>query len=181
MSGNVKIRGRVGGDAFEQSYPAKIVSSTSAGNAFVPRMFAAAKIADLERAGRVEDKERVVALSQRFAVASRFTSMIVLESEAMFKAFGLDKTNVAPDFTGEARASSNSSDLANDEAGEEEQAGAKDSKKKERSKADLDDLGGSPGGGLSGVGKGGGGQGFGSGDGRLSDPSPEAKAPRKYR
>ncbi len=178
VTGNVKIRGRVGGDAFEQSYPAKIVSSTSAGNAFVPRMFAAAKISDLERVGRIEDKERIVALSQRFAVASRFTSMIVLESEAMFKAFGLDKTSSAPDFTGESRATSNSADpVARDDGdGEEERLEAKESKKKDS--RDADD-----GMGLAGLGNGGSGQGFGRGAsaaekaaGPQQQPSPSASS-----
>lgn len=185
VEGNVKVRGHVGGDAFEQSYPAKIVATTAAGNAFVPRMFAAAKIADLERTGRVEDKERIVALSQRFAVASRFTSMIVLESEAMFKAFGLDKSNAAPEFTGETRATSNSVDLPDDASTadeEQERDKSKDEKKSSasRGRGALDDLDtGAPaseaaaGPGLAG----GKGDGFGSG-GVHASPKPQgAPAP----
>lgn len=104
-SGDVVVRGRVGNESFEQRYPLDVSASTTAGNAFVPRMFAAAKIGDLERTGSSDDKPRIVALSKRFGVASRHTSLIVLESEAMFKAFGLDKNGIASRFTGEDRKS----------------------------------------------------------------------------
>ncbi len=46
----------------------------------------------------------IVELSKRFAVASQFTSLLVLESAAMFKAFGLDRGSIAPTFTGEVSA-----------------------------------------------------------------------------
>ncbi|MFO0613120.1 MAG: VIT domain-containing protein [Polyangiaceae bacterium] len=112
VKGTITLRGRVNGDKFEQAYPADITASSDAGNAFVPRLFAASKINDLERGGRIEDKESVIALSQKFAVASRFTSLLVLESEAMFKAFGLERSSVDSGFSGEvgARSASSSSD-----------------------------------------------------------------------
>ncbi len=106
ISGDLKLRGRVAGERFEQTYPVRVLASTSAGNAFVPRLYAAAKIAELERVGGEAQKPTVVALSRRFAVASRFTSLLVLESEAMFKAFGLERTAGAPTFTGEQGAES---------------------------------------------------------------------------
>jgi hypothetical protein len=59
----------------------------------------------------------VIELSKRFAVASRFTSLLVLESEAMFKAFGLDRTASAPTFTGEQVAESMSAKADGAEAG----------------------------------------------------------------
>ena len=108
VKGDVVLHGRVHGEPFEAKYPADIAASTSAGNAFVPRLFAASKIADLERGGRIDDKEAIIALSQRFAVASRFTSLLVLESEAMFKAFGLDRNAVDAGFSGESAATSSS-------------------------------------------------------------------------
>ena len=109
-SGSIRLRGRVAGERFEQTYPVKILATSSAGNAFVPRLYAAAKIAELERVGSDATKPAVIELSKRFAVASRFTSLLVLESEAMFKAFGLDRGSVAPSFTGESVAESSSSD-----------------------------------------------------------------------
>lgn len=128
VGGMIKLRGRVAGERFEQSYPLKLTASTSAGNAFVPRLFAAAKIADLERAGDESQKATVIELSKRFAVASRFTSLLVLESEAMFKAFGLDRTASTPTFTGEVGADSSTADAVGDAP--EEQAAAGESKAK---------------------------------------------------
>lgn len=123
VSGTIRLRGRVSGERFEQSYPVSIAASSSAGNAFVPRLFAAAKIAELERVGGEAQKPTVIELSKRFNVASRFTSLLVLESEAMFKAFGLDRGGVAPAFTGEEQAQSASADAEGEEAGEEEAKG----------------------------------------------------------
>jgi tetratricopeptide (TPR) repeat protein len=110
VTGSVKLRGRVAGEAFEQSYPVTIKATASAGNAFVPRLYAAAKIAELEQLGGDAQKPTIIALSKRFAVASRYTSLLVLESEAMFSAFGLDRSTQAPLFTGEEQAESASTD-----------------------------------------------------------------------
>jgi len=115
IDGTVRLRGTIGGERFEQSYPTKIVATTDGGNAFVPRLFAAHKIAELERIGAQSQKATVIELSKRFAVASRFTSMLVLESQAMFDAFGLERNRVAPIFTGELLARSDSSDAEGEE------------------------------------------------------------------
>lgn len=116
ISGQMRLRGRVSGERFEQTYPIRIVPTSSAGNAFVPRLFAAAKIAELERAGGDAAKPMIVELSKRFAVASQFTSLLVLESPAMFRAFGLDRGSVGPVFTGEVGARSESADADGDDA-----------------------------------------------------------------
>ncbi len=88
--GSVVLRGRVGGQRFEQRYRLDVNASGGRGNAFVPRLFAAARITDLERDGTAAAKEEAIKLSSRYSVASRYTSLLVLESQAMFKAFGLD-------------------------------------------------------------------------------------------
>jgi hypothetical protein len=67
-------------------------------------MYAAARIAHLEQNGGSAAKKEALALSTRFAVASRYTSLLVLESEAMFRAFGLDAADRSNRFTGEALA-----------------------------------------------------------------------------
>src|SRR5262249_24371965 len=122
VSGTVKLRGRVAGERFEQTYPLKVLASGSAGNAFVPRLYAAAKVAELERPGGAAQEPTAIGLSKRSAVASRFTSLLVLESEAMFKAFGLDKGLAAPAFTGEHQAESSTAraegDVPADKAGD---------------------------------------------------------------
>ncbi len=101
LQGEAVLRGKVGSVAFEQRYPLAIRATAVVGNAFVPRVFAAQRIADLERDGSAAARARAITLSSRFSVASRYTSLLVLESEAMFRAFGLDNDRRAPEWTGE--------------------------------------------------------------------------------
>jgi hypothetical protein len=110
LSGTVKLRGKVGGEAYEQTFPIKVVSSSSEGNAFVPRQYAAAKISELEVTQGENAKTELVELSKRFAVASRYTSLLVLESPAMFKAFGVERATAAPSWSGEVGTESTGSD-----------------------------------------------------------------------
>jgi hypothetical protein len=106
LDGTMVVRGKVGAQDYEQRYPVKLQATSAAGNAFVPRMYAALRIGDLERLGTADARTGAVGLSQRFNVASRYTSLLVLESQAMFKAFGLDNTRVAPEWTGEEQTES---------------------------------------------------------------------------
>lgn len=101
VRGEVVLRGVVAGQAFEQRYPVQLAISRSAGNAFVPRQWASKTIEALELAGRGADVPRIVALSKGFGVMSRHTSLLVLESEAMFRAFGVDRARPAVQWTGE--------------------------------------------------------------------------------
>ncbi len=103
VKGDIILRGKVGGDPFEAKYPIDVHASTEAGNAFVPRLFAAARIADRERqpGNAAAANTELVALSRRFSVPSRTTSLLVLESEAMFKAFGIERAEHGPSWTGE--------------------------------------------------------------------------------
>jgi hypothetical protein len=101
VRGDIILRGKVGGDPFEARYPIDVKATTDAGNAFVPRLFAAARIADRERDATDAQKSELVALSRRFSVPSRFTSLLVLESEAMFKAFGIDRVDHGTQWTGD--------------------------------------------------------------------------------
>ena len=101
VDGSLIVRGKVGDAPFEQRYEVHLTASDTAGNAFVPRLYAAARIADLEQNGGAEAKKEALALSTRFAVASRYSSLLVLESEAMFRAFGLDAADRSSRFTGE--------------------------------------------------------------------------------
>ena len=120
IEGAIRLRGRVASERFEQTYPIKILATSSAGNAFVPRLYAAAKIAELENTGGAASKLASIELSKRFAVASRFTSLLVLESEAMMNAFGLERTRVAPTFTGEELAKSSNADAEGEEKAADE-------------------------------------------------------------
>ncbi len=104
VEGEVKLTGELGGRRFERSYPVTLTATSERGNTFVPRLFAAAKIADLELQATDSAKQEAVKLSQRFNIASRHTSLLVLESPAMFKAFGLDNTRYLPEWSGDEEA-----------------------------------------------------------------------------
>ncbi|HVR20153.1 MAG TPA: FecR domain-containing protein, partial [Polyangiaceae bacterium] len=145
LAGDVVVRGQIGAKPFERRYPVKLVANDVRGNAFVPRLYAAARIADLEREGTADAKRSAIALSSRFNVASRYTSLLVLESAAMFKAFGLDNTRSSPLWSGEEEATSVSSERQQQASGDDLDEGA--------------DEYGTSGGSLSGIGRGGGGQG----------------------
>lgn len=101
VDGPLIVRGKLDDTVFEQRYDVHVSASDNAGNAFVPRVYAAARIADLEQNGGTEAKKEALALSTRFSVASRYTSLLVLESAAMLRAFGLDTTVKNNRFTGE--------------------------------------------------------------------------------
>ncbi|MCS6901692.1 MAG: FecR domain-containing protein [Myxococcales bacterium] len=104
VEGEVVLRGKVGGEKWEQKYVVKAEAKEGEGNAFVPRVYAAGRIAELERNGGEGAKKAIEELSKRYAVASRYTSMLVLESEAMMKAFGLNRTSSMPQWSGEQEA-----------------------------------------------------------------------------
>ncbi len=105
VAGDVVLKGTVAGQPFERRYPIKLAPGTgahaSAGNGFVPRLWASLAITELERAGRGEDRVTEVALSQAYGVMSRETSLLVLESQAMFDAFGVDRHRPTVTWTGE--------------------------------------------------------------------------------
>ncbi|MBA3453320.1 MAG: AgmX/PglI C-terminal domain-containing protein, partial [Deltaproteobacteria bacterium] len=101
VQGDVVIRGLVAGQPYEQRYPLTLAVSSAAGNGFVPRLWASLAIDQLERGGRGEDRARVVALSQGYGVMSKETSLLVLESAAMFDAFSVDRGTPTQKWTGE--------------------------------------------------------------------------------
>ncbi|HEY5920020.1 MAG TPA: FecR domain-containing protein [Kofleriaceae bacterium] len=101
VSGEIVLRGKVAGQKFEQRYPLKLAVSTATGNGFVPRLWASLAIDQLERQGKGEDRARIVAMSQGYGVMSRETSLLVLESQAMFDAFGVDRSQPQAKWTGE--------------------------------------------------------------------------------
>ncbi|XXY54398.1 VIT domain-containing protein [Sorangium sp. So ce269] len=163
VTGEIRLRGRVSGERFEQTYPVAIAAGTGAGNAFVPRLYAAAKIAELEDTGGDAQKPAIIELSRRFSVASRFTSLLVLESEAMFKAFGLERGGLASAFTGEEQAERVSASAAGEQPDDAADDGAEPEKKEAAIKGGL---------GLSGFGRGGGGSALPASPGMSFDELP---------
>lgn len=104
VQGDVIVRGKVGGDSFEAKYPIDVRATSDAKNAFVPRLYAQRRIADMERDGGEASRPELVTLSRRYSVPSKFTSLLVLESEAMFTAFGIQRANRSATWTGESLA-----------------------------------------------------------------------------
>ncbi|MDB4962118.1 MAG: hypothetical protein JWP01_2117 [Myxococcales bacterium] len=101
VKGEVIVRGKIGGQPYEQKYPLELKVSTAAGNGFVPRLWATLAIEQMERRGEGDDRIKTIALSQGYGVMSRETSLLVLESQAMFDAFGVDRSSPAAKWTGE--------------------------------------------------------------------------------
>ena len=104
VSGEVVLSGRLGGEAFERTYRIDVSPRMVAGNAFLPRLWAERRIGDLEAADATANREAIVALSKAHHVVSRHTSLLVLESPAMAKAFDVHDTRPAVDWTGEEQA-----------------------------------------------------------------------------
>ncbi len=150
LSGDVVLRGKTAGGAFEQRYPVTLQTETAAGNAFVPRLWASERIKAMENEGRSENQASIIALSKAYGVMSRETSLLVLESEAMFRAFGVDRARASVQWTGEEDMVYGESEAAN--AGILGALGG-----------DLGTIGALSGLGLAGRGRGGGGAGYGLG------------------
>jgi hypothetical protein len=170
VQGEAILRGKVGGEPFEAHYPLDLKATTDPGNGFVPRLFAAARIADEERVGDGARAD-VVQLSQRFAVPSRFTSLLVLESEAMFHAFGIERDSRAPVWTGESESVGTEVATAQGAGGDAKDLSAD-------SFGGLGMLGGPGAMSTSGAGMGGGGRGEGLGIGSLGHAAAPASPPQ---
>lgn len=101
VTGDAKLSGTIAGQPFTTTIPIAVHASSDPGNAFVPRVWATQTIADLERTPGA-DRSKIVELSKAFAVPSRHTSLLVLESPAMAAAFGVEPKKRAYEWTGDA-------------------------------------------------------------------------------
>lgn len=102
VQGQVVLRGEVAGRPFEQRYRVDLQATEAVGNRFVPRLWAAAQIEERELRDKGEERAMSIALSKAYGVMSRHTSLLVLESEAMFRAFRVDRNeNAIAGWTGE--------------------------------------------------------------------------------
>ncbi len=107
--GLVTLRGNLAGKPYERQFDLSVSADSRRGNSFVPRLFAAKRIAELQRDPSVGAKRAAIDLSEQFNVASRYTSLLVLASPAMFEAFGLTNQRHTPIWTGESSSVSESS------------------------------------------------------------------------
>jgi Ca-activated chloride channel family protein len=112
----VKLRGTVGGKPLELTQDLEFPEQREA-SAGVPYLWAMRKVGtlldDLRRTGQnAEIVSEIVALGKKYRVATPYTSFLVLESEAAYDQFGIDRRNLratppapAPGPTGNAGSS----------------------------------------------------------------------------
>ena len=106
VSGEVKLSGRVNGEPFLQTFRVDAAIRSAGGNAFVPRLWAWLTIQDLDARLDPSGELRgaMVRLSKDHHLLTRHTSLLVLESEAMRRAFGVSRGRRAAAWSGlEAR------------------------------------------------------------------------------
>ncbi|HVY30333.1 MAG TPA: VIT domain-containing protein [Polyangiaceae bacterium] len=88
---NITLRGRLNGAAY--ALPRSIgLESTPGSLPFAARLWAAARVRELEASGDASVSKELVELSRQFRVMSRETSWLVLENEQMFAEFGIARS-----------------------------------------------------------------------------------------
>jgi len=102
IRGEAILRGKVAGQSFERRFPIVLDAEPSAVNGFVPRAWATSRIEDLDASNEPAKRAESIALSKAFGVLSRDTSLLVLESEAMVRAYGIDRTENHVQFSGDS-------------------------------------------------------------------------------
>jgi len=89
QGGSLVLAGTLGGQRYERTLP---ITSRSAKGASVGRAVARARIDELTRQGDPAFDADIIDLSKRFFVMTRKTSLLVLENDSMFSAFGITRT-----------------------------------------------------------------------------------------
>ncbi len=86
------LTGTIGDAPVTIEKPIRWASGEEARNPLVPRLWARAKIADLERAGDPAAEKEALRLSKDHHVMARGTALLVLENDRMFAEFGIPRT-----------------------------------------------------------------------------------------
>ncbi|UQA59008.1 AgmX/PglI C-terminal domain-containing protein [Polyangium aurulentum] len=119
--GTITLRGTMAGEAVEVRVPVTPENTSSLELPFLPRLWAEARIASLEGAGSAASEPEIVALSKQHHVMSRHTSLLVLENDRMFAAYGIPRTQGAGTVGGVSAEASPASDaparITGDEGG----------------------------------------------------------------
>ncbi len=102
FAGELVLRGKMGDEPVERRWRFEASLQDRPGHAFVPRLWAIQRIADLSTRDDEAARKEVVGLSETHHVLSRHTSLLVLESPAMAKAFGVETTRPVAHWDGEA-------------------------------------------------------------------------------
>ncbi len=87
----VRVTGTIGAQRYDRSLPIAVGASPAG---LAARAFARARIDELTRRDGEGDQREIVELSSKFFVLSRHTSLLVLENDAMYRAFGVPRTKV---------------------------------------------------------------------------------------
>lgn len=90
VTGQVTLRGKLGGQPYEKSWDISIDPVQGGANSFIPRLWASLAIRDLELDAGANKRE-IIKLSKRYGVLSRFTTLLALESRDMMDEFGVRK------------------------------------------------------------------------------------------
>ncbi|MGB0680715.1 MAG: VIT domain-containing protein, partial [Polyangiales bacterium] len=101
VRGQLTVSGSLSGRPWQRSYPVDLQPAEQPGNRFVAASWARQQIAAREQDSHPDAVIEAVALSKAFGVLSRHTSLLVLESEAMLRAFGIDRQGERPTWSGE--------------------------------------------------------------------------------
>ncbi|MBU1220999.1 FecR domain-containing protein [Myxococcota bacterium] len=106
LEGDVEISGDFSGMEWKRTYKINMKGSTEKGNAFIPRVWAEKRITELQKNNDDTSRKEIVEISTSHHVLSRYTSLLVLESPAMAKAFGVKDTRPAVEWSGHEGSSS---------------------------------------------------------------------------
>ncbi|MDI1479850.1 AgmX/PglI C-terminal domain-containing protein [Polyangium sp. y55x31] len=148
-SATVELAGEFDGMHVLEARTLSFSAAPGADRKVIARRWATERIGELGRRADDDAAKETVSLSQQYHVQSRLTSLLVLENDRMFAAFGIPRTQGKNGLSSEVETGLGHLGRAPSDA--------------------IGDSFGAGGLGLSGVGEGGGGtgQGFGSGHGRL--------------
>jgi hypothetical protein len=94
LRGDVRLHGRNSAGAFEDRFQIMLdaeysKSGQGAVHAHLPRTWAAQEITHLTQTEGAQASERIVALSREYNVLSRFTALLVLENDRMYREFNV--------------------------------------------------------------------------------------------
>jgi hypothetical protein len=109
VHGDILLRGTLDGAPFEQRLPLSLHALPDPGLAWVPKLWAQARIQALELDDAERHRDALVRLSLHYGVLSRHTSLMALEDDAMRREFGLNR-DASPTWTGDAPSATTSTD-----------------------------------------------------------------------
>lgn len=93
VDGVIGLEGELGGAPYSIRKSIKVGGNEhELENPLVPRLWAEARIRELEASGDKDAAAQAIELSRRFHVMSRYTSLLVLENDRMFAEFGIRRT-----------------------------------------------------------------------------------------